>query len=127
MTITLLCFVKENTLANTFPGDIEKDQLVGHFKETIKDKINVPAALNTFFRSQLGRIVVVYSATHTIFSGLCTTSKSITKAKRKRVLEDMGEQTFPEFYQTSERESQVSKPQVLVPVRDNNLRLPVLH
>ncbi|GBC01523.1 hypothetical protein RclHR1_04210009 [Rhizophagus clarus] len=34
--ITLLCLVKENTIANAFPVDIEKDQLVGHLKKVIK-------------------------------------------------------------------------------------------
>ena len=38
MPITLLCLVKENTLANAFPVDIDKDQLVGHLKEAIKAK-----------------------------------------------------------------------------------------
>ncbi|PKC12117.1 hypothetical protein RhiirA5_497186 [Rhizophagus irregularis] len=38
MSITLLCLVKGNTLANTFPVDINKDQLVGHLKEAIKVK-----------------------------------------------------------------------------------------
>src|ERR1044071_640913 len=38
MSITLLCLVKENTLANAFPVDIDKDQLVGHLKEAIKTK-----------------------------------------------------------------------------------------
>jgi hypothetical protein len=36
MTITLLCLVKGNTLANAFPVDINKDQLVGHLKKVIK-------------------------------------------------------------------------------------------
>src|SRR5579859_4732451 len=36
MSITLLCLVKGNTLANTFPVDINKDQLVGHLKKVIK-------------------------------------------------------------------------------------------
>ncbi|PKY31625.1 hypothetical protein RhiirB3_489525 [Rhizophagus irregularis] len=36
MSITLLCLVKGNTLANAFPVDIEKDQLVGHLKKVIK-------------------------------------------------------------------------------------------
>ena len=36
MSITLLCLVKENTLANAFPVDIDKDQLVGHLKKVIK-------------------------------------------------------------------------------------------
>src|ERR1043166_5252990 len=36
MSITLLCLVKGNTLANAFPVDIEKDQLVGHLKKAIK-------------------------------------------------------------------------------------------
>ena len=43
MSITLLCLVKGNTLANAFPVDINKDQLVGHLKEAIKEKIDVPA------------------------------------------------------------------------------------
>src|SRR4051812_47139156 len=43
MPITLLCLAKGNTLANAFPVDIEKDQLVGHLKEAIKEKIDVPA------------------------------------------------------------------------------------
>src|SRR2546423_12201230 len=38
MSITLLCLVKGNTLANAFPVDIEKDQLVGHLKDAIKAK-----------------------------------------------------------------------------------------
>jgi len=42
MSITLLCLVKGNTLANAFPVDINKDQLVGHFKKAIKEKIDVP-------------------------------------------------------------------------------------
>ena len=42
MSITLLCLVKGNTTANAFPVDIEKDQLVGHLKEAIKEKIDVP-------------------------------------------------------------------------------------
>jgi hypothetical protein len=36
MSITLLCLVKGNTLANAFPVDIEKYQLVGHLKKVIK-------------------------------------------------------------------------------------------
>src|ERR1043165_7878521 len=36
MSITLQCLVKGNTLANAFPVDIEKDQLVGHLKKAIK-------------------------------------------------------------------------------------------
>src|SRR5436190_15062749 len=36
MPITLLCLVKGNTLANAFPVDIEKDQLVGYLKKVIK-------------------------------------------------------------------------------------------
>src|SRR4051794_10766222 len=36
MPITLLCLVKGNTLANAFPVDINKDQLVGHLKKVIK-------------------------------------------------------------------------------------------
>ncbi|PKK69917.1 hypothetical protein RhiirC2_850346 [Rhizophagus irregularis] len=36
MSITLLCFVKGNTLANAFPVDVEKDQLVGRLKKVIK-------------------------------------------------------------------------------------------
>ena len=36
MSITLLCLVKGNTLANAFPVDIEKEQLVGHLKKVIK-------------------------------------------------------------------------------------------
>src|SRR3954447_17365480 len=38
MSITLLCLVKGNTLANAFPVDINKDQLVGHLKDAIKAK-----------------------------------------------------------------------------------------
>ena len=38
MSITLLCLIKGNTLANAFPVDINKDQLVGHLKEAIKAK-----------------------------------------------------------------------------------------
>src|ERR1044071_7733000 len=38
MSITLLCLVKGNTLANAFPVDIDKDQLVGHLKDAIKAK-----------------------------------------------------------------------------------------
>src|SRR5438045_919623 len=38
MPITLLCLVKGNTLANAFPVDINKDQLVGHLKDAIKAK-----------------------------------------------------------------------------------------
>ena len=37
MSITLLCLVKGNTTANAFPVDINKDQLVGHLKEAIKE------------------------------------------------------------------------------------------
>src|ERR1051326_44768 len=36
MSITLLCLVKGNTLANAFPIDVNKDQLVGHLKKVIK-------------------------------------------------------------------------------------------
>ncbi|CAB4403526.1 unnamed protein product [Rhizophagus irregularis] len=36
MSITLLCFVKGNTIANAFPVDVEKDQLVGRLKKVIK-------------------------------------------------------------------------------------------
>ena len=43
MSITLLCLVKGNTTASAFPVDINKDQLVGHLKEAIKEKIDVPA------------------------------------------------------------------------------------
>ena len=35
-SITLLCLVNGNTTANAFPVDIDKDQLVGHFKKVIK-------------------------------------------------------------------------------------------
>jgi hypothetical protein len=38
MSITLLCLVKGNILANAFPVDIDKDQLVGHLKDAIKAK-----------------------------------------------------------------------------------------
>ena len=38
MPITLLCLVKGNTLANAFPVDIDRDQLVSHLKEAIKAK-----------------------------------------------------------------------------------------
>ena len=38
MPITLLFLVKGNTLTNTFPIDINKDQLVDHLKEAIKAK-----------------------------------------------------------------------------------------
>ncbi|EXX61874.1 hypothetical protein RirG_167110 [Rhizophagus irregularis DAOM 197198w] len=38
MSITLLCLVKGNTLANAFPVDINQDQLVGHLKDAIKAK-----------------------------------------------------------------------------------------
>src|ERR1051325_3948104 len=38
MSITLLCLVKGNTLANAFPVDIDKDQLVGHLKKFIKEE-----------------------------------------------------------------------------------------
>ncbi len=34
----LLYLVKGNTIANAFPIDIKKDQLVGHLKEAIKAK-----------------------------------------------------------------------------------------
>jgi hypothetical protein len=34
-TVTF-CLVKGNALANTFPVDIEKNQLVGHLKKVIK-------------------------------------------------------------------------------------------
>ncbi|PKY13276.1 hypothetical protein RhiirB3_490602 [Rhizophagus irregularis] len=37
MSITLLCLVKGNTTASAFPDDINKDQLVGHLKEAIKE------------------------------------------------------------------------------------------
>ena len=43
MFITLLCLVKGNTTANAFPVDINKNQLVGHLKKAIKEKIDVPA------------------------------------------------------------------------------------
>ncbi|PKK70554.1 hypothetical protein RhiirC2_849825 [Rhizophagus irregularis] len=43
MSVTLLCLVKGNTLANAFPVHIDSDQLVGDLKEAIKDKIDVPA------------------------------------------------------------------------------------
>src|SRR5436189_5862061 len=36
MPIALLCLVKGNTLANVFPVDINRDQLVGHLKKAIK-------------------------------------------------------------------------------------------
>ena len=36
MSITLLCLVKGNTLANAFSVDINKDQLVSHLKKVIK-------------------------------------------------------------------------------------------
>ena len=42
MSITLLCLVKGNTLANAFPVDINKDQLVGHLKKVIREEIDVP-------------------------------------------------------------------------------------
>jgi hypothetical protein len=40
MSVTLLCLVKGNTLANAFPVHIDSD---GDLKEAIKDKIDVPA------------------------------------------------------------------------------------
>ncbi|GES76861.1 kinase-like domain-containing protein [Rhizophagus clarus] len=52
----------------------------------------------------------------------------VMEAKRKHVLEDMGEQTFPEFYNTSKamkitENPKSPKPQVLVPAHgDNNSR-----
>ncbi|RHZ62764.1 hypothetical protein Glove_335g61 [Diversispora epigaea] len=36
--ITLLCFIKENTPESAFPVDIDKNKLVGHLKEAIKEK-----------------------------------------------------------------------------------------
>ena len=38
MSITLLCLVKGNTLANAFAIDIESEKLVSHLKEAIKEK-----------------------------------------------------------------------------------------
>src|SRR5215471_14356817 len=43
MSITLLCLVKGNTIANAFPIHIDGNSLVGDLKEAIKDKIDVPA------------------------------------------------------------------------------------
>ena len=43
MSITLLCLVKGNTLANAFAVDIDSEKLVSHLKDAIKDKIDVPA------------------------------------------------------------------------------------
>ena len=42
MSITLLCLVKGNTLANAFAVDIDREKLVSHLKDAIKDKIDVP-------------------------------------------------------------------------------------
>jgi hypothetical protein len=36
MFITLLCLVKGNTTANAFSVNIDRDQLVAHFKKVIK-------------------------------------------------------------------------------------------
>jgi hypothetical protein len=38
MSITLLCLVKGNTLANAFPVHIDKNSLIGDLKEAIKAK-----------------------------------------------------------------------------------------
>ena len=38
MSITLLCLVKENALANAFPVHIDGNSLVGDLKEVIKAK-----------------------------------------------------------------------------------------
>jgi hypothetical protein len=37
MSVTLLCLVKGNTLANAFPTHIDSNQLVGDLKEVIKE------------------------------------------------------------------------------------------
>jgi len=36
MSITLFCLVKENTTANAFEVDIEKDKSISHLKKAIK-------------------------------------------------------------------------------------------
>ena len=38
MSITLLCLVKGNTTASAFAVDIDREKLVSHLKETIKEK-----------------------------------------------------------------------------------------
>ena len=43
MSITLLCLVKGNILANAFAINIDREKLVSHLKEAIKEKIDVPA------------------------------------------------------------------------------------
>src|SRR5436189_6053649 len=45
MSITLLCLVKGNILANAFAVDIDREKLVSHLKDAIKDKIDVPTGL----------------------------------------------------------------------------------
>ena len=42
MSITLLCLVKGNTTASAFAVDIDREKLVSHLKDAIKDKIDVP-------------------------------------------------------------------------------------
>ncbi len=47
MSITLLCFIKKNTLANTFSIHIDENSLVGDFKKVIKEKnVQIFANLN---------------------------------------------------------------------------------
>ena len=43
MSITLFCLVKGNTSENAFSVKISRDEPISELKETIKDKIDVPA------------------------------------------------------------------------------------
>ncbi|PKC55436.1 hypothetical protein RhiirA1_542517 [Rhizophagus irregularis] len=175
MSITLLCLVKGNTTASAFAVDIDREKLVSHLKDAIKEKkqndfagidadrlklwktttkaVGDPPAsvqlwgdffeqVNSFHFDQQPRFerprfvmkeVVdeedvrsvldfnicqilnklmgpdcVYSRRPTDTPGIpdfnCHLIGSlilVMEAKRKHVLEDMGEQTFPEFYNTS--------------------------
>ncbi|GBB84823.1 hypothetical protein RclHR1_01140012 [Rhizophagus clarus] len=40
--ISLVCLVKGNTIANAFPIDIDRNQLVGHLKQVIREEIDIP-------------------------------------------------------------------------------------
>src|SRR6266542_5644874 len=43
MSITLLCLVKGNTTASVFAVDIDREKLVSHLKDAIREEIDVPA------------------------------------------------------------------------------------
>ncbi|GET63644.1 kinase-like domain-containing protein [Rhizophagus irregularis DAOM 181602=DAOM 197198] len=228
MSITLLCLVKGNTTASAFAIDIDREKLVSHLKDAIKEKkqndfagidadrlklwkVSIPGDQDDQLRNlilqdsdellairkiskyfpdsppkehihvivKLPRKCLEFLSLEEALSCIpppitystdCVTLKTTTKAvgdlparpdyvysrkstdtpgipdfnchlvgslilvmeaKKKHVLEDIGEQTFPEFYQTilkayayltrrAKENPKSPKPQVVVPVQGDN-------